>query len=95
VGRLSRSSTLTALVRAPARLTASAAVPVLVFFGVATVIGLLLRGIVGLRRRAAARRPDVSDGELCELEQASRISSAALLAAVGGLVVVGLAVLAR
>ena len=69
-------------------------VPVLVFFGVATVIGLLLRGIVRLRLRAAARRREVSDGDLCQLEQASRITSVALLVSLAGLVVVGLVLVA-
>lgn len=66
-------------------------VRVLVFFGIAALVGCLFRGIVGLRLRAAARRPDASDGELCELRQANRITSAALVASVVGLVVVGLA----
>jgi hypothetical protein len=65
--------------------------PALVFFGVATLIGCLIRGIVGLRLRAAARQPDVSDGELCELRQANRISSVAVIASLVGLAVVGLA----
>jgi hypothetical protein len=66
-------------------------VSVLVFFGVAAVVGLLIRGIVWLRMRAAVRRPDVSDGDLCELRQADRISSVAVLASIVGLAVVGLA----
>jgi hypothetical protein len=66
-------------------------VPVLVFFGIAVVIGCLLRGIVGLRLRAAARQPGASDGELCELKQANRITSVALIASVVGLAVAGLA----
>ena len=66
-------------------------VPVLVFFGVATVFGLLLRGVVGLRLRAAARRPGSSDGELCQLEQANRITSVAVTASLVGLAVAGLA----
>ena len=68
-------------------------VPVLVFFGVATLVGLLFRGIAGLRLRAVARQPDVSDGELCELRQANRITSVALIASLVGLAVVGLAYL--
>ena len=68
-------------------------VPVLVFFGVATLVGCLLRGIVGLRLRAVARQPDVSDGELCELEQANRITSVAVIASLVGLAVIGLAYL--
>ncbi len=68
-------------------------VPVLVFFGVATLIGCLIRGIVGLRLRAAARQPDVSAAELCELKQANRISSRALIASLVGLGLVGVAYL--
>ena len=67
--------------------------PVLVFFGVATLIGCLIRGIVGLRLRAVARQPDVSDGELCELKQANRITSVAVVASLVGLAAVGLAYL--
>lgn len=66
-------------------------VTVLVFFGVATVIGCLFRGVVALRLRAVARQPDASDGDLCELRQANRITSVALVASLVGLVVVGLA----
>ena len=58
--------------------------PVLVFFGIAAVFGLLFRGIVWLRRRAAARKPDVTEAELCQLDQANRITSAAVI---GGIVV--------
>ena len=66
-------------------------VPVLVFFGVATLFGCLFRGIVGLRRRAVARQPDVSEAELCELKQANRITSVAVIASLVGLAVFGLA----
>lgn len=66
-------------------------VPVLVFFGVAALFGCLFRGIVGLRLRAAARQPDVSEGDLCQLEQASRITSVAMIASLVGLAVIGLA----
>jgi hypothetical protein len=65
-------------------------VSALVFFGVATLIGCLFRGIAGLRLRAVARRPDVSDGELCELRQANRITSVAVVASLVGLAAVGL-----
>ena len=65
--------------------------PILVFFGIAILVGCLIRGIVGLRLRAAARQPEVSDGELCELRQANRISSVAVVASLVGLAVVGLA----
>jgi hypothetical protein len=68
-------------------------VPVLVFFGIATLIGCLLRGMVGLRLRAAARQPEVSDADLCELRQANRITSVAVLASLAGLAAVGLAYL--
>jgi uncharacterized protein YqhQ len=66
-------------------------VPVLVFFGVATLFGCLIRGIVELRLRAAARQPDVSDGELCQLKQANRITSVTVIASLIGLAVIGLA----
>lgn len=67
-------------------------VPALVFFGVAALIGCLLLAIVGLRLRAAAHKPDVSDEQLCELKQANRITSVAVIASLIGLVVVGLAI---
>jgi hypothetical protein len=66
-------------------------VPVLVFLGIATFVGCLIRAVVGLRLRAVARRPDVTDGDLCELKQANRISSVAVLASLGVLVLLGLA----
>jgi predicted signal transduction protein with EAL and GGDEF domain len=65
--------------------------PILVFFGIAILVGCLIRGIVGLRLRAAARQPEVTEGELCELRQANRISSVAVVASLVGLAVVGLA----
>ena len=65
--------------------------PILVFFGIAILVGCLIRGIVGLRLRAAARQPEVSDEDLCELKQANRISSVAVVASLVGLAVVGLA----
>ena len=67
--------------------------PALVFFGVATLVGCLIRVVVGLRLRAAARRTGATDAELCSLEQANRISSVAALASLAGLALVGLAVL--
>jgi hypothetical protein len=63
-------------------------VPVLVFLGVATAIGFLIRGFVGLRLRAVSRRTDVSDADLCELRQANRISSAAVITSLAALAVV-------
>ena len=66
-------------------------VSLLVFFGVATLFGCLFRGIVVLRLRAAARKPDVSDGQLCELKQANRITSVAIVSSLVGLAVAGLA----
>ena len=68
-------------------------VPVLVFFGIAVLVGCLIRAIVGLRLRAAARQPEVSDGELCQLKQANRISSVAVIASLVGLAIIGLAIL--
>jgi hypothetical protein len=66
-------------------------VPALVFFGIATLVGCVILAIVWLRLRAAVRQPDVSDAQLCELKQANRISSMAVLASVIGLAVIGLA----
>jgi hypothetical protein len=63
--------------------------PLLVFFGVATLFGCLIRAVVGRRLRAAARQPDVSDGELCELEHANRITSVAVTTTLVALAVVG------
>jgi hypothetical protein len=66
-------------------------VSVLVFFGIATLMGCLILGIVRLHLRAASRQPDVSDGELCQLKQANRITSVAVVASLVGLAVIGLA----
>ena len=68
-------------------------VPTLVFFFVATLVGCLIWGIVGLRLRAVARKPDVSDAQFCELKQANRITSVAVVASLVGLAVVALAYL--
>jgi hypothetical protein len=65
-------------------------VPWLAFFGVATLFGCLVRGVVGQRLRAAARQPGVSDGELCQLTQASRVTSRLVIASLAGLTVAGL-----
>jgi len=63
----------------------------LVFFGIATLIGCLIRGVVELRiRRTVARQPDIAEGELCELRQANRITSVAVIASLVGLAVVAL-----
>lgn len=67
--------------------------PTLVFFVVATAIGCLLLMSVRLRLRAVARRNDASDGELCELRHASRITSIAVAASLTGLALAGLAYL--
>ena len=72
---------------------ATTEVPVLVFFGIAAIVGLFILGIVGLRLRAAARQPDVSDGDLCQLKKANRITSVAVVASLVGLAVIGLAYL--
>jgi len=66
-------------------------VPVLVFFAVATLVGCLIRGVVMLRLRAAARQPDVSDGDLCQLRQANRISSMAVVVSLVAFVAIGVA----
>lgn len=63
--------------------------PVLVFFGIAVLVGCLIRGIVELRlRRAVARQPDPADAEVCQLEQANRITSVAVVASLVALAVV-------
>lgn len=62
----------------------------LVFLGVATLLGCLLRGMGELRIRVR-RQPDMADGELCGLERANRITSVAVVASLVGLAVVGLA----
>lgn len=69
-------------------------VPALVFFGIAALFGGVLGVILRLRLRAAARKPGVSDGELCELKQANRITSVAVIASLAGLAVVALAYVA-
>jgi hypothetical protein len=69
-------------------------VPALVFFGVATLFGLLIRGMVQLRLRSAAGQADSSDEDLCKIKQAQGITSLALLASLVGLIVVGLALVA-
>jgi hypothetical protein len=65
--------------------------PVLAFFGIAVAVGCVIRLIVELRiRRAIARQPDITDGELCELKQANRITNVAVIASLVGLAVVAL-----
>ncbi len=65
--------------------------PALAFFGIATLVACLFRGIGELRLRAAARRRDDADAELCGLERANRITSVTLLASLLGLALLGLA----
>jgi hypothetical protein len=65
--------------------------PVLVFLGIATLVGCLIRGFGELRLRAAARQPGVVDGDLCSLQRANRISTVTVAASVLGLVLLGLA----
>jgi hypothetical protein len=60
-------------------------VPLLVFFGVATLVGCVIRAIGGLRLGVVARQPDVSAADLCSLQQANRISSVAVIASLVGL----------
>lgn len=64
-------------------------VSALVFFAIATLVGCLIGGVVRLRLRAAARQPDATDGDLCQLQQANRISTVAIVASLVGLAVVG------
>jgi hypothetical protein len=62
--------------------------PLLVFFAIATLVGCLIRAVVEVRlRRVVARQPDIAEGDLCELRQANRISSLAVLASLAGLAV--------
>ena len=65
--------------------------PVLVFFGVAVLVGCVIRGVGELRLRAAARQPDVDEAQVCSLQKANRISTATLAASVVGLAVLALA----
>jgi hypothetical protein len=65
--------------------------PVFVFFGIAALIACLLRGILGLRLRAAARQSDVSGPDSCALKQANRITSVAVVASLVGLAVLAMA----
>ncbi|MFL6071403.1 MAG: hypothetical protein ACJ72Y_08985, partial [Actinomycetes bacterium] len=60
-------------------------VPVVVFFGIATVAGCVVLAIVTVRLRAVSQRPQASEAELCQLKQANRISSVAVVASLGGL----------
>lgn len=67
--------------------------PALVFFGIAMLFGCLFRAIGELRIRAASRRADVGDGELCGLERANRITTVTILGSLLGLAALGLAYL--
>jgi hypothetical protein len=51
----------------------------------------MFQGIVRLRLRSAARQPEVTDAELCQLNQANRITSVAVVASLVGLAAVALA----
>ena len=64
--------------------------PALVFFGVATLVGCLVLAVVAQRLRAAARQ-GVPDEESCELRQAKKISTAAVVVSLAGLAVAGVA----
>lgn len=63
----------------------------LAFFGIATLIGCVIRGVGELRIRIAARRPNTTEADLCSLERANRISSVTVLCALAGLALLGLA----
>jgi hypothetical protein len=65
-------------------------VPLLVFFGVAALVGVLIGALVRWRLRALAREREASDAGLCQLRQASRITSVAVIASLVGLAVAGL-----
>ncbi len=66
-------------------------VPVLVFLAVATFVGCLIWGVVVVRLRAATRQPDVSEGDLCQLRQANRISTMAVVVSLVAFVIIGVA----
>lgn len=61
--------------------------PVIVFFGVATLVGGVARGFLGLRRHAVTHRAEVSEGDLCRLDQAGRVTSVTVIASVAALAV--------
>ena len=67
--------------------------PVLVFFGVAVLVGCVIRGVGELRLRKASRQPGVTEAEMCSLRRANKISSTTLVASLVGLVALGLAYL--
>ena len=64
--------------------------PPLVFFVAAVLLGCLILAIVRVRLRAVARQPNVTDDDLCELEQASRITSILVVVSLIGLVAAAL-----
>lgn len=65
--------------------------PVVVFFGIAAVVGCALLGVVRWRLAATARQVDASDDQLCQLQQASRITSVGVVVSLTALALVGLA----
>jgi hypothetical protein len=67
--------------------------PALAFFGIATLVGCAIRAVGELRLRAAARQPGVTEGDLCSLQRANRISTVTVLLSVVGLLALGLAYL--
>jgi uncharacterized iron-regulated membrane protein len=68
-------------------------VPVLAFFGVAALAGLLILAVLRWRLRTFNRRPEVPEAELCQLRQANRITSVAVIASLSGALLLGLAYL--
>jgi hypothetical protein len=64
--------------------------PVLVFFGVAVLVGCVIRGVGELRLRAA-RKAEADEAQVCSLEKANRISSVTLAASAVGLGILVLA----
>lgn len=66
--------------------------PVPVFFSVATLVGCLIFGSVLLRLRSKASQTTPTEGHLCRLQHASRISAVTLAVSLTGLAFVGLAV---
>ena len=62
-------------------------------FAIAAAVGCVIHATVRIRAYAVARRPDASEANLCQIKQASRISSLAIAASLIGLVAGGLAYL--
>ena len=69
--------------------------PALVFFVIAAAVGLAIRAVIGVRLRAETAKPGVTEDDVCQLRQANRISSIAVVASLAALAVVALLLVAR